>query len=169
MAENKIRKLTPRQREIYDFVKDRIENRGYGPTVREIGSRFGIRSPNGVMCHLKALEKKGLIIREAHMSRAIQLADWKGRKWGLVVSGDLARSGVKRRGGAAERVDLSDVLNSEDYECYRASDNSLLDHQIAAGDYLVVRKRDMDVDDPPEPYAKQSEILNSLVAVVRRS
>ena len=50
--------LTERQREIYDFIKSKIESRGYGPTVREIGLAFEIRSPNGVMCHLKALEKK---------------------------------------------------------------------------------------------------------------
>src|SRR5579863_9307063 len=67
--------LTARQREIYEFLKEKIVKRGYGPTVREIGSEFGIRSPNGVMCHLKALEKKGLITRESHMSRAIQLAE----------------------------------------------------------------------------------------------
>jgi repressor LexA len=71
----KLSTLTPRQRDIYEFLKDKILNRGYGPTVREIGNEFGIRSPNGVMCHLKALEKKGLISRESHMSRAIQLSD----------------------------------------------------------------------------------------------
>ena len=67
--------LTDRQKEIYEFMKDKIVNRGYGPTVREIGTHFDIRSPNGVMCHLKALEKKGLITRESHMSRAIQLTE----------------------------------------------------------------------------------------------
>ena len=51
--------LTRRQRAIYEFIRDKIVNRGYGPTVREIGARFRISSPNGVMCHLKALEKKG--------------------------------------------------------------------------------------------------------------
>ena len=56
--------LTERQREIYDFIQERIEHRGYPPTVREIGVAFNIKSPNGVMCHLKALEKKGLIKRE---------------------------------------------------------------------------------------------------------
>ena len=55
-------------------VGDFLEYR-YGPTVREIGAGFKIRSPNGVMCHLKALEKKGLITRESHMSRAIQLCE----------------------------------------------------------------------------------------------
>ena len=67
--------LTKRQREIYEFLRDKIINRGYGPTVREIGLQFNIRSPNGVMCHLKALERKGLISREQNMSRAIQLSD----------------------------------------------------------------------------------------------
>ena len=53
----------------------RSVNRGYGPTVREIGDKFRISSPNGVMCHLKALEKKGLITREPNMSRAIQITE----------------------------------------------------------------------------------------------
>src|ERR1700694_142067 len=67
--------LTERQHEIYDFIRDKIEGRGYGPTVREIGLGFDIKSPNGVMCHLKALEKKGLIKREGFSARAIQLLD----------------------------------------------------------------------------------------------
>ena len=65
--------LTQRQRAVFNFIKDKIQNRGYGPTVREIGDQFDISSPNGVMCHLKALEKKGLITREANMSRAIRI------------------------------------------------------------------------------------------------
>ena len=67
--------LTPRQREIYNFIRSKIQGRGYGPTVREIGFHFQIKSPNGVMCHLKALQKKGLIHREPNMSRAIQLLE----------------------------------------------------------------------------------------------
>ena len=68
-------RLTKRQQDVYDFIRDKIHSRGYGPTVREIGNHFNISSPNGVMCHLKALERKGLISREQNMSRAIQLAD----------------------------------------------------------------------------------------------
>ena len=56
--------LTPKQQRIYDFICHRIEERGYPPTIRDIGTAFDIRSPNGVMCHLKALEKKGFIIRD---------------------------------------------------------------------------------------------------------
>ena len=54
---------TERQMEIYSFIRDKIHTRGYGPTVREIGAAFKIRSPNGVVCHLKALERKGMISR----------------------------------------------------------------------------------------------------------
>src|SRR5580704_5541933 len=82
--------LTERQREIYDFIRDKIKNRGYGPTVREIGEHFDIKSPNGVMCHLKALEKKGLIIREPNMSRAIQLSNEPVEVRGLPMTGRIA-------------------------------------------------------------------------------
>ena len=50
--------LTQRQFEVLNFIRHLIRSRGYGPTVREIGTHFRIRSPNGVMCHLRALEKK---------------------------------------------------------------------------------------------------------------
>ena len=64
---------TERQMEIYGFIREKIQSRGFGPTVREIGQAFKIRSPNGVVCHLKALERKGLITRGKNMSRAIEL------------------------------------------------------------------------------------------------
>src|SRR5438046_10422005 len=82
--------LTERQREMYEFIRDKIESRGYGPTVREIGVAFDIKSPNGVMCHLKALEKKGLIIREGFSARAIQLVDHKPAAQSIPYLGHVA-------------------------------------------------------------------------------
>ncbi len=67
--------LTDRQRDIYEFIREKLASRGYGPTVREIGTAFHIMSPNGVMCHLNALVKKGLILRQGRSARAIQLGD----------------------------------------------------------------------------------------------
>jgi hypothetical protein len=66
--------LGPRALEIYDFICRRIDDRGFPPTIRDIGTAFAIRSPNGVMCHLKALEKKGLIVREGKSARTIRPA-----------------------------------------------------------------------------------------------
>src|SRR5215471_13419920 len=83
-------RLTERQKEIYDFIREKIESRGYGPTVREIGLAFKIKSPNGVMCHLKALEKKGLITREEHSARAIQLVNHRPGAAGLPLLGTVA-------------------------------------------------------------------------------
>lgn len=73
--------LTARQREVLDFIKERIASRGAPPTVREIMDFIGSTSPNGVVCHLKALEKKGYIEREWKQARSIQLTDKaKGRR-----------------------------------------------------------------------------------------
>ena len=82
--------LTKRQKAVYEFIREKIRSRGYGPTVREIGEHFDIRSPNGVMCHLKALEKKGMITREANMSRAIQMTQEPAEERGLPLAGRIA-------------------------------------------------------------------------------
>src|SRR3954465_4437823 len=63
---------THRQREILDFISSSITERGYPPTLREIGMHFNIRSTNGVNDHLKALEKKGHLRREDLKSRAMR-------------------------------------------------------------------------------------------------
>lgn len=145
MASNKAL-LTPRQREIYDFLKDKIVNRGYGPTVREIGAHFGIRSPNGVMCHLKALEKKGLITRESHMSRAIQLADQPRRKMSLPLAGVIAAGRPLLAEQQDEEIDFSNLFDSEDHFCLKVKGDSMIEEQIAEGDYVVVQKQPICAD-----------------------
>lgn len=64
--------LTQRQRDILDFISSSIVERGFPPTLREIGEQFQIRSTNGVNDHLKALEKKGHLRREDLKSRAMR-------------------------------------------------------------------------------------------------
>jgi repressor LexA len=64
--------LTQRQRDILDFITASITERGFPPTLREIGEHFKIRSTNGVNDHLKALEKKGHLRREDLKSRAMR-------------------------------------------------------------------------------------------------
>lgn len=65
--------LTYRQQEVVDFLKSSIAKRGFCPSVREIGDHMGIRSPNGVMAHLKALERKRVISREPNLARAVKV------------------------------------------------------------------------------------------------
>lgn len=134
--------LTSRQREIYDFVKDKIVNRGYGPTVREIGTAFGIRSPNGVMCHLKALERKGLITRESHMSRAIQLTDSSQRRMSLPLAGQIAAGRPLLAQEQDERIDFSNLFDTEEHFALKVKGDSMIEDQIAEGDFVVVHRQD---------------------------
>lgn len=64
-------RLTERQQEVFDFIVQFLNEWGIPPTVREIGDAFGIASPNGVICHLAALQRKGYIRRYEGVSRGI--------------------------------------------------------------------------------------------------
>ena len=66
--------LTVRQQQILNFIYQHIDDHGWPPTVREIGAEMEISSPNGVMCHLKALKKKDRIEMEDHKSRCIRIS-----------------------------------------------------------------------------------------------
>jgi repressor LexA len=133
--------LTERQREVYEFLRDKIRNRGYGPTVREIGDKFQISSPNGVMCHLKALEKKGLISREPNMSRAIQLSAEPIEVRGLPMAGRIAAGVLHEAIEQDERIDFAAIFEQKNQFVLKVSGDSMIEAQIADGDYVVVRKQ----------------------------
>lgn len=133
--------LTSRQREVYEFIREKIRTRGYGPTVREIGQQFQISSPNGVMCHLKALEKKGLISREPNMSRAIQLATESPHTRGLPLAGRIAAGLLEEAIESPERVDFGEMFDSPDMFVLKVHGDSMIEAQIADGDYAVVRRQ----------------------------
>jgi len=134
-------RLTTRQREVYEFIRDKIRNRGYGPTVREIGTNFDIASPNGVMCHLKALEKKGLITREPNMSRAIQLSTEPLNNHGLPLAGQIAAGVLHEAIAQDERIDFGDLFRSDDLFVLKVKGESMIEDQIADGDYVIIRKQ----------------------------
>ena len=63
---------TQKQQDFLDYIRDYIDEHGYSPTVRDLGQHFGI-SLNGVVCHLKALIKKGYITMPNRLARSIRL------------------------------------------------------------------------------------------------
>jgi repressor LexA len=67
--------LTDRQQQVLHYIRQSIHERGYPPTLREIGAHMGIRSTNGVNDHLRALERKGYLTREDMKSRALRPRD----------------------------------------------------------------------------------------------
>ncbi len=62
---------TSRQAEVLAFIVANLHL--YSPSVREIAAGIGVKSPNGVVCHLKALERKGLIRRRPGVTRGIEV------------------------------------------------------------------------------------------------
>lgn len=135
--------LTKRQASVYEFIRDKIVNRGYGPTVREIGERFNISSPNGVMCHLKALEKKGLIRRMPNKSRAIELTREAVREAsGIPLAGVVAAGLTSLAFEQNERIDIGEMFTREGLFALRVSGESMIEAQIADGDYVVVKKQE---------------------------
>jgi repressor LexA len=72
-----VMKLTSRQKEIFNFVTAFIKERGYPPSVREIGEHFNIY-PRAVFDHLKALERKGYLKRKGSTSRGLEILVFQG-------------------------------------------------------------------------------------------
>ncbi len=97
--------LTQRQQMVLDFIRQSITDRGYPPTLREIGARMGIRSTNGVNDHLRALERKGYLTREDMKSRAL-------RPTALPPTANT--NGAGRPAGTGDQVPLALPANDDD-------------------------------------------------------
>jgi repressor LexA len=136
-------RLTDKQRQVYEFIKEKIESRGYGPTVREIGDAFDIQSPNGVMCHLNALVTKGFILRKGKSARAIQLVDHRRPGsaelplMGLVAAGNPTQA-VEQQ----DRLDFSDLFCGSDHYALKVRGQSMIEDHIDDGDYVVIRRQE---------------------------
>lgn len=158
--------LTKRQEQTLDFIRHSIEERGYPPTLREIGEYMGIRSTNGVNDHLRALERKGYLRREDMKSRALKLIDdvlaphsrsngdatLEVRVLGRVAAGLplLAEENVVD----TIRVDRMLVRGGRDVFGLRVTGDSMVDAGILSGDYIFVNK---------QPTAERGDIVVALI------
>ncbi|HVR64579.1 MAG TPA: transcriptional repressor LexA [Polyangia bacterium] len=150
--------LTDRQQEILDFISQSIGERGYPPTLREIGTHFGIRSTNGVNDHLRALEKKGYLQREDLKSRALRPVSIPGHGRAGGRERDDARADIVEVplvGRVAAGVPLLAVENVQDTVqvdrffigqtrevfALRVKGESMIEDGIFDGDYIFVRKQ----------------------------
>jgi repressor LexA len=148
--------LTKRQEQTLDFIRKSIEERGYPPTLREIGEYMGIRSTNGVNDHLRALERKGYLRREDMKSRALKLVEdaaSSSTPRSTVPEEDLVEIRVLGRVAAglplfAEenvvdtiRVDRMLVRGGRETFGLRVTGDSMIEAGILNGDYIFVRKQ----------------------------
>ncbi len=136
--------LTERQRHVLDFISDSIRKRGYPPTLREIGSHFGIRSTNGVNDHLRALEKKGFLHREDLKSRALRplLRDEdfvETPLLGKVAAGQPLLAFQKHEDTV--KIDRFFIGQSREVFALRVKGDSMIEAGIFDGDYVFIRKQ----------------------------
>ncbi len=154
-----MQRLTARQQQVLEYIRNSIAERGYPPTLREIGAHMGIRSTNGVNDHLRALERKGYLTREDMKSRAIKPRESslvsRARKPSEIPAekGELLEVPVLGQVAAGEpifaeenvtdtlRIDLSLVGSGEDVFALRVTGDSMIEAGIHSGDYIFVRKQ----------------------------
>jgi repressor LexA len=140
-------KLTERQQVIYDFIRGLIVRRGYGPTVREIAQRMDISSPNGVMGHLKALERKGFIRRDSRRARAIELAEGMAasrkacatENEGLLFAGFVPAGFTNHAFELSERINLGEMFNNDSFFVLQVKGDSMIEAHIKDGDYVICK------------------------------
>jgi repressor LexA len=147
--------LTKRQEQTLDFIRQSIGDRGYPPTLREIGEHMGIRSTNGVNDHLRALERKGYLRREDMKSRALKLVEDAGPAPLRAASSDEDVIDIPVVGRVAAglpllaeenvidtvRVDRMLVRGGREVFGLRVTGDSMIEAGILAGDYIFVRKQ----------------------------
>ncbi|MQY50915.1 transcriptional repressor LexA [Rhodocyclus tenuis] len=131
-------KLTPRQEEVLDFIRNSLEVLGAPPTRAEIASAFGFASPNAAEEHLKALARKGAIVLEPGSARGIRLVEQLGLPLiGSVAAGSpiLAIENVQAR----YALDASLFRPRADF-LLRVRGLSMINAGIFDGDLLAVSR-----------------------------
>lgn len=130
--------LTPRQREILELIRDRIEQEGSPPTRAEIAAELGFRSANAAESHLRALARKGAIEMTPGASRGIRLSEAAGG--GLPLIGRVAAGAPILAAEHVEgryRIDAALFHPRADF-LLRVRGDSMRDAGILDGDLLVV-------------------------------
>lgn len=137
--------LTRRQREILEFIVSFRAAHGYAPSLEEIGQAFGLSSPATVHKHLTNLEAKGLIRRDAHRSRAIEVVDEAAFR---IEAVELPLVGLIAAGQPLEAVETPETIavppemvgRGRTY-VLRVRGDSMVDEHILDGDYVIVEER----------------------------
>jgi len=144
--------LTPRQREILDFIEQQNNDRGYPPSVREIGEAVGLTSPSTVHTHLLTLQRLGYLRRDPTKPRAIEV-----RFDPTSGASDLDRRPVRHVPLVGDVAAGTDVLAQENVEevlplpadftgdgnlfMLRVRGTSMIGAGILDGDFIVARSQ----------------------------
>lgn len=137
--------LTTRQRAIYEFILKTIREKGFAPSIQEIGGRFKIASTNGVSDHLKALEKKGYIRRVG--KRALEVVNALGQPV-ITATRDVPLLGKIAAGkpllseeNFAGYVTIPEDMASGKTFALKVKGDSMINAGILDGDQVIVKQQ----------------------------
>jgi repressor LexA len=143
------RPLTGRQRQVLEFIDRATRQRGYPPSVREIGDAVGLSSPSTVHAHLAALQDKGYLKRDPSKPRAIEVAlepttgaavERRPVRHVPLLGSVAAGTGVLAAEHVEEVLPLPEDLTGDgELFMLQVRGESMIDAGIFDGDYVVVR------------------------------
>jgi repressor LexA len=137
-----MKKLSKKQEEVFRFIKKFLDTNGFSPTVGEIQSYFGFKSPHAVTCHIKALIEKGVLTKLPYLARTIQIEKKDCPMQGIPLLGSIT-AGVPLLSKIDPGEMLSfdeDLLKSGTLFALRIRGDSMIEAGINNGDYVLVRK-----------------------------
>ena len=145
------KKLTKRQQQILDFIDSTVRNRGYPPSVREIGVAVGLTSPSTVHSHMSTLQDRGYIERDPSIPRGIKvrrdpatgLTGERGEVRHVPLVGDVAAGApLLAQEHIEESLPLPASFTGEgDLFMLRVKGDSMIDAGIFDGDYVAVQSQ----------------------------
>lgn len=147
-------KLSDRQREIITFIREFSFEKGYPPTIREIGQRAGISSTSVVNYNLNKLEKDGYLTRDLKVSRGVRLVEGPGSKSqgelvniplaGYIFASTPVMVGDTPQTAADEVISLTRdiVRDTGDLFALRVKGDSMIDAMVNDGDIVVMKRAD---------------------------
>ena len=143
--------LTPRQREILNVISQSMQDRGYPPSVREIGEAVGLNSPSTVHNHLNTLQKMGFLRRDPTKPRAIEVRfDTKSEvamerrpSRHVPLIGDVAAgTGVLAQENVEDLIPIpTDFTGEGELFMLRVRGDSMIEAGILDGDFVVARQQ----------------------------
>ena len=135
---------TPRQKQILDFVTRSIDRRGFAPSIQEICDHFDLASTATVHKHLKNLAARGLLTRESHRSRAIEVpSTGLGEAVEIPLLGRVAAGMPIEAIATADSISIpSDWLGRGERFALRVKGDSMIDAHIEDGDIVVVERKE---------------------------
>jgi len=149
--------LTRRQHEIYGFIREFVGERGYSPSLEEIGARFGLSSVATVHKHVQHLVEKGYLRKAEHRSRSVEPVEAPASPVvSLPLLGIVAAGAPIEAIEEAESIDVPQQLVPRRSRCFvlRVRGDSMVEEQIRDGDFVVVESR---------PEARDGETVVALI------